>query len=186
PYHLPRLDWCLWFVPFKPSIQACPRWLVVLCMCILEGNAEVLQLLHPHTAELRERLIRGVDSGGAVDSSGGENGGQVYLKVRLCRFEYASDPVSLAEALTGWVKSGGKRVEEAEDGGRREFWKVMETQQLLLPTTIEGLYVLYEELFEGGIGGKGGGKGGDAPSAETAQQIIMRTLFKKKTQKKKE
>eukprot|EP01031_Cornospumella_fuschlensis_P040898 gene40898-49888_t len=55
-YHLPRLDWCMWFVPFKPSLQTCPRWFIVLCMCILEANAEVLQLLHPDVARLVEQL----------------------------------------------------------------------------------------------------------------------------------
>lgn len=48
-FHMPRLDWCMWFIALKPSIKLYPKWLWNFLLCLFEHETDVLQLLHPQT-----------------------------------------------------------------------------------------------------------------------------------------
>lgn len=51
-FHMPRLDWVMWFLAFKKNKDLYPRYFWVFLIGILQGNREILSLLHPSQEEL--------------------------------------------------------------------------------------------------------------------------------------
>ena len=49
PFHMPRMDWRLWFVALTPKLSSrnLPPWLLAFLISVLEGDRAVLSLLHP-------------------------------------------------------------------------------------------------------------------------------------------
>lgn len=46
-FHMPRLDWALWFVALRPTTQFYPKWFWVMLIGILEDTDCIVDLMHP-------------------------------------------------------------------------------------------------------------------------------------------
>ncbi len=51
-FHMPRLDWMMWFMAFKPSVSAYPKWMWNFLLSLLDGNEDVLALLPESTRKM--------------------------------------------------------------------------------------------------------------------------------------
>lgn len=156
-YHLPRLDWVMWFLAFKPSAQLYPRWFWNFLLAILEGDDEILSLLHPSAKnlvhDLRNSLAGKEDRKSPSCISSPES--SLYIRLVLLNYNFV----------------------EMKDWQRLGYWQAVKKSELLPPTQREGLCGLYEKSCRAEVG-FGQSQRSSPPTVETAQQIIMKTLFK--------
>lgn len=185
-FHLPRLDWVMWFVAFKPVKELYPKWFWLFVITLMEGdNAAVLKLLHPTRND------------GIVTHRGGDNSSPTvfqYARVSLVNYRFAGrvenpaapEPVSpLADVVLSSPASSSSPSSPVPSVERTagRYWSSLPVRVILPPTSLAELYVFLDEYDEGL---KRHRATRAPPSAETAKDIIMRTLFGKLKGKKKQ
>lgn len=195
--HMPRLDWVMWFLAFKSDFQTYPKWAVALLISLLEGNEDVLSLLHPSTTSLIHRLKGEKRSrASAADSSAQSQGAYLvgddglWVRVSLADYSFCSqyptsnlrllllgppnpDSEDEIDGVATPAGSNGDAMRPQKD----RYWEVGKREEVLPPMDLQGLYRALDALFTPP-------RSRPVPSAETAQQIIMRTLFRKQQQRK--
>lgn len=159
-FHLPRLDWMMWFLALRPSVQSYPKWFWNLMLSLAEGEGsdDVLALLHPDGQQLvRQKQLEAM-----------QQKKEVYFRLTLYRYDFNKQRPLVA----------------TEDAGekRRHYWKRVKITELLPPLTKDGLLLLFEQ-FDGKQAEKERQKK-EKPTVETAAEVIMRTLFRKKEQRR--
>lgn len=171
-YHMPRLDWLMWFLAFKPSVDFYPKWSILLLLSLLEENEDVPELLHPLTKSTMQIL--------ATQSKDRER-----WKIRLSRRRYNYEKSFKTSFMKLWM---GKRAEPSQADypicsideaitvpEKDMFWTVSAGQLLVPPSSLADLYALLETNLSS-TSSKPSNR--QPPSVESAQEIIMRTLFR--------
>lgn len=156
-FHLPRLDWLMWFLSFKTRKEQYPSWFWVLLISILEWNNEdiVLGLLHP---TLNEALA------GRVSST--EDKGSLVVRVTLRQYSYCTGEETSERGVQG-----------------QQYWSTSDcvsVTAVVEPMTLCDLYAALDAADDAGDWRRAHRKGADrkAPSPDTAQDIIARTILK--------
>lgn len=154
-YHMPRLDWQMWFLAFRPLLTQYPKWAITLLISIAEGNKDVLELLHSSACDTINMLQQ------QAEQSPGQ---QLKVRVALVNYTFNAKPC-ISVLLDGFL--GGSRA-----GDQGAFWSAGERVEILAPSDLPSLYALYEGFFSNAP------RSAAPPSVETAQDVIMRTLFR--------
>ena len=161
-FHLPRLDWLMCFLSssMTKKDQQYPPWFWVLLISILEwNNADIVMgLLHPTLNEaLADRLLSTEDKGSLA----------VRVSLRQYRY-YAGDETS----------EGGRK------GGvhSHQYWCTSNSVSVAVveSMTLCDLYASLDAVDDAGDWRRTHRKGAarKAPSPDTAQDIIARTILK--------
>lgn len=158
-FHLPRLDWMMWFLALKPSTQFYPKWFWNLMLSLAESNDDVLALLHDDGQRLlREKQLEVLQ----------QPNRELYFRLILYRYDFHKQrPLIKVDSKT-----------------KRQYWTREKVKELLPPLTKDGLLNLFEQ-FDGREAEKERQKN-EKPTVETAAEVIMRTLFRKKGQRRKQ
>ncbi len=123
-FHLPRLDRALWFLPQlgggTTDREQYPRWFWVLLISILEGNRDVLSLLHPHSAAV---------IGSVIDRYKQPTAAREIKPLRWVR-------VSLDNYSKPHVESRHRAIQSTSVG---VFWRVVRIEEVLPAATVEEL-----------------------------------------------
>jgi len=160
-FHLPRLDWMMWFLALRPVKEMYPKWLWYFIIAIMEGqNEDVLALLH------------------SSHSSRFPAGEYKYVRIQLVsyRFKGAFKEDDNVGNATPEADSSSPNEESRVSSGRFLYWSTKKVREILPPTTLVGVHQLLDNLDERIIQRR---KERQAPTPETAKDIIMRTLFAK-------
>eukprot|EP01039_Chlorochromonas_danica_P009676 gene9676-10699_t len=179
-YHMPRLDWLMWFLAFKPSVEYYPKWSIVFLLSLLEENEDVLALLHPLTKTTMQILTTQCKD-------------RERWKLRLSRRRYNYDNKSFRissfmelwmghrpePSLTDYPISSTDDEVIAIPAEKDMFWNVGDSQLLIPPSSLADLYAILEtNLSTTTSSSSSNRRQQPPPSVETAQEIIMRTLFR--------
>lgn len=168
-FHIPRLDWCMWFVALKPSVRAYPTWFWHLLLCLLEHDEDVLRLLHPATTTmlrgLRAQLQQSPPSVASASDADGEDRqiDGLLLRVSLWRYTFASPDAVEAD-------DGAPPLVEVRRG---RAWTAVKLREVLAPTNRNNLLRIFEQSSA-----RAPTSASPRPTVETAQEIILRTLFR--------
>eukprot|EP01040_Poterioochromonas_malhamensis_P012517 gene12517-13701_t len=132
-FHMPRLDWCLWFLSFKPFFTMYPKWFYHLIIAILEHatpsnnkvtGQSIISLLHGET----ESLL------GVIKDEVRSSQKEVVLKVTRSIYEFNRHHSQQHESPI-WIKKQEKEI--------------------LSPSNLMKLYDLYDRFCEGDRDEKG-------------------------------
>jgi hypothetical protein len=85
-FHMPRLDWLMWFAALRPLAEDWPEWLWRLLVGILENRSETRELLHP---DLNVSIF-GEGSISADDHTSGSSFGYRFIRVQLFEYRFGS------------------------------------------------------------------------------------------------
>jgi hypothetical protein len=176
-FHMPRLDWCMWFVALKPSLRAYPTWFWHLLLCVLEHDEDVLRLLDPATTTmlrgLRAQLLQtqppaasSTAPGSDTDVDGDGEDRQIdglLLRVSLWRYSFTSPDAVEAD-------DGAPPLVEVRRG---RTWTAVKLREVLAPTNRNNLLRIFEQSTA-----RAPTSAAPRPTVETAQEIILRTLFR--------
>lgn len=193
-FHMPRLDWSMWFVALKPSSRFYPKWFWHFLLCILEQDpddtvgAEVLQLLDPSSldclrsmrAQIRTRYREHLQHRRQVHAPPSnvslnqqeENDAVVdglLLRVRCGCYRFASSiPMKQLHQQS---------PEDENESVRKEgrYWTVTNVHSIVKPMHRDEILQVFESFDKSTPTDH---RTSSRPSVETASEIIMRTLFK--------
>eukprot|EP01032_Pedospumella_encystans_P026733 gene26733-30209_t len=171
---MPRLDWVMWFLAFRPGKEELPLWFWELLVSILGGaHVNVLQLLHPtlNPGIVKERY-----------------GKFEFVRVSLVNYQFSGSAIPTNETETIASTDASSSTETAASAPTTTgippvstsiIGKYLTTKHLatiLPPSTLADLYTLIDTqdpiLRQHAAQRR-------PPSAEDAKEIIMRTLFNK-------
>lgn len=159
-FHMPRLDWCLWFLSFKPFFTMYPKWFYHLIIAILEHatpsnnkvtGQSIISLLHGET----ESLL------GVIKDEVRSSQKEVVLKVTRSIYEFNRHHSQQHESPI-WIKKQEKEI--------------------LSPSNLMKLYDLYDRFCEGDRDEKGSEevrkRKEQRPTMESAAEILARSFRK--------
>jgi hypothetical protein len=176
-FHLPRLDWVMWFLSFRAGKEDLPKWFWVLLVSLMTGDSpEVQRLLHP-------TLNPGIapHSGEAFE----------YVRLTLVTYQFSgravvnmlqssADAAASTNEATDGSSSGGVLASTAGRTTGR-YWSTSPARTILPATSLEEVYALLDAQDEALQRLRGQRR---PPTAESAADLIMRTLFAKMQAKK--
>jgi hypothetical protein len=190
-FHMPRLDWLLWFLALslsrQPSLdpvlrnqtrspkknqyvpdevlRSLPKWFWHLLLAVCDGEPAVLQLLDQRSAQHIQQTLTQLQSSvdlrkrhhvsadlAADNKSLGE---ELFVRVQFFEYTFAPDPATVSH-------------------GPRQYWTAQWLGDILPVTSCAALVGLYDAHCETALLRHKH----VAPSVESAQQVILRTLFR--------
>ncbi len=187
-FHMPRLDWVMWFLAFRPGKEDLPLWFWELLVSILSGAHEnVLQLLHP---TLNPGIVTERD------------GKFEYIRVSLVNYQFSgSATLTVNTAPTSTNTSTGASATAPNTPTATpsnttnatiaistptttigKYWTSKHLATILPPSSLADLYTLLDAqdpVLRQHAAQR------CPPTAEDAKEIIMRTLFNKLQSKSK-
>lgn len=164
-FHMPRLDWCLWFLSFKPSFTMYPKWFYHLIIAIIENatpsnsshnnkvtSQSIISLMHRET----ESLL-----GAIRDEVRSSQQKEVVLKVTRSIYEF------------------NRHHSQQHDS---PIWIKKQEKEILSPSNLMKLYDLYDRFCEGDRDEKGSEevrkRKEQRPTMESAAEILARSFRK--------
>lgn len=212
-FHMPRLDWMMWFQAFRPLPSYYQKWLWNFLISVLEQNEDVLSLLTEKTRKdlnrhwfYVQRMKEMQESKGnkdGTDKKSEDEGGRpqvktskkvviedqlqeadVYLRILFQKFEYYPKKQVAEKSSSGsTAASSATDVDnKEEEAGKKQYWSAKNLGVLLPPANLQDLYSLFDGQYSNRMNITKKKTG--APSVESAQDIILRTLFRNAEKRK--
>ena len=119
PFHLPRVDWLLWFVALRPALAVWPRWMWVLLLGIIDGTPEIVGLLD---SSMKRTVFTSLQQGASGDWQYVHD--YQYIRVLLYTYDFNYDSPAVDTP--------------------KQYWRRSLLTELLPPSRKEDIYTIYD------------------------------------------